>query len=155
MLKRILIPIDNGKPAARAVEAAVELAMQVRARLAILHVIDVTAAYMPELGTPNQNILGQLRRDGERLMASTMSRLPASLKCEQIVVEGEPAGAIISAAREWNADLIVIGNDSRGRSGHFLLGTTADAVIRRAPCPVMALRADARIGEPQSSAAAI
>jgi nucleotide-binding universal stress UspA family protein len=100
MVKRILVAVDNGLPAARAFDAAAELALQVGAELTVLHVIDMTAAFVPQLGS----------------------------------------------AREWPADLIVIGTDSRGRLSHFLLGSTADSIVRRAPCPVVTVRADARIG---------
>jgi nucleotide-binding universal stress UspA family protein len=63
------------------------------------------------------------------------------------MVEGDPAETILNSAREWNADLIVIGSDSRGRLAHFLLGSTADSVIRKASCPVLSVRAAALVRE--------
>ena len=51
--------------------------------------------------------------------------------------EGVPADEIVLAVRTWEADLIVIGTRGRNRVAEFLLGSVADAVIRRAPCPVL------------------
>jgi nucleotide-binding universal stress UspA family protein len=140
MIERILIAIDDSRPAACAVDAAVQLAIQLRARLALLHVVDVTAAFAPELGITNQTMLGDLRQRGYELLGRTLSRVPRSLKIEELMLEGEPAETITNTARDWRADLIVIGSDSRGRLAHFLLGSTADAVIRRSPCPVLTVR---------------
>jgi len=65
--------------------------------------------------------------------------------------EGDPADTILAMAAEWNAELIVIGSDSRGRLAHFLLGSTADSVIRKAKCPVVAVRADVEVTAVASS----
>jgi nucleotide-binding universal stress UspA family protein len=48
---------------------------------------------------------------------------------------------ILSAAREWSADVIVIGTHGRGGVVRLVMGSTADAVVRHAPCPVMIVRA--------------
>ncbi|MBC8106225.1 MAG: universal stress protein [Anaerolineae bacterium] len=56
--------------------------------------------------------------------------------------EGDPADVTVSTAKLCDADPIVIGTDRRGRLAHFLLGSTADSVIRRARCPVLVVRRD-------------
>jgi nucleotide-binding universal stress UspA family protein len=70
-----------------------------------------------------------------------------------MLLEGEPAETIIEAAKEWRADAIVLGSDSRGRLAHFLLGSTADTVIRRAPCPVLTVRQQTEPVKPRRVAA--
>jgi nucleotide-binding universal stress UspA family protein len=142
MFKRILIAIDDGKPAARAVEVGIDFARQVQGEIAILHVVDTAAALTPELGVVDEHRLLDLRRRGESLLSASLSRVPSTLRVTRQLREGDPGETIITTAREWDADLIALGSDSRGRLAHFLLGSTADAVIRRAPCPVITVRQD-------------
>jgi len=56
------------------------------------------------------------------------------------VLEGNPAVEIVKYAQENGADLIVVGTLGRGGLSRFLLGSTAEKVIRTAPCPVMVVR---------------
>jgi nucleotide-binding universal stress UspA family protein len=140
MFKKILIAIDDSAPAACAADAAANLAAQLSARVAIVHVVDVTAAIASEMAVPEQRLLNELRRSGQELLDETEQRLPHGLAVEKIIIECEPAEGILTTADEWDADLIAVGTDSRGRLAHFLLGSTADTVVRRAPCPVMTVR---------------
>jgi nucleotide-binding universal stress UspA family protein len=66
---------------------------------------------------------------------------------------GAAAEEILFAARLWEADLIVMGTRGRSRVAQFVLGSTAEAVIRQAPCPVMTVgHAPERfVGQPKRS----
>ena len=66
--------------------------------------------------------------------------MPVAIRPDHIVREGEPASAIVTAAQDYGADLIVLGTSGRGRLAEFVLGSTTEDVIRRAPCPVMVVR---------------
>jgi nucleotide-binding universal stress UspA family protein len=55
-------------------------------------------------------------------------------------VEGKPADEVIAAAREWTAELIVLGTHGRSGVARAVLGSTAEAVVRHAPCPVVVVR---------------
>jgi len=59
---------------------------------------------------------------------------------EKMVVRGVPFVEIIKTAREKNADLIVIGTHGRTGIDHMLFGSTAEKVVRKAPCPVLTVR---------------
>jgi nucleotide-binding universal stress UspA family protein len=147
MFKRIMIAVDNGPPAARAVDVAVRLAEQVGAKVCLVHVFDPSRAFYSEIQVMDERILSKLKQDGEHILQTACDRVPKHLKVERVLLDGEPSEGILDFAREWHADLIVLGNDSRGRLAHFLLGSTADAVIRRAPCPVMTVRVDSPIDD--------
>jgi len=69
-------------------------------------------------------------------LAKTAGDVPVS--CE--VVVGRPADAIVQAAADADATLIVMGTHGRGKVGHLLLGSVAERVIRQASCPVMTVR---------------
>jgi nucleotide-binding universal stress UspA family protein len=141
--KKVLVAIDGSRPAARALDVAIKLASQIGAQLATVHVVDLSRAFVPELGIADDVMITTLRREGAESLDAACRRVPESLKVERFLVEGEPAETIISTAEDWGADVIVMGSDSRGRLAHFLLGSTADSVIRRSPCPVMTVRVNA------------
>jgi nucleotide-binding universal stress UspA family protein len=159
MFKRILIAINPSEQAQWAVEAGVELAGQLGARIALVHVVNTMFAWVPELAVSEQRLLEDLRQNGAMLLKKTEKRLPASMPHDRIAREGEPAEEIIAAAKDWNADLIVMGTHGRGRFAQFLLGSTAETVLRHAPCPVLmvrqqpaaAARAESLVGAAESS----
>ena len=140
MFRKILIAVDEGGPARRAVEVGVELARTVGAAVAVLHVVDAAIAFRNDLCITDEEMLKDLWERGKQLVTTTVEKLAPTLKCEPMIVEGDPAETIMETASQWGADLIVLGSDGRGRLAHFLLGSTADAVIRRAPCPVLTAR---------------
>jgi universal stress protein A len=140
MVKKILVAIDDSPPSVRAVDVAVDVVQQVNAEVALLHVVDPALAFTRDLAVIQPDLLRELHANGEALLQRAQSRLPHTVTVQRFCLEGEPAEEIVNTAREWEADVIVIGSDSRGRLAHFLLGSTADSVIRRAPCPVLTVR---------------
>ena len=140
MFKRILVAVDESQVSAEAVDVAAQLAAQLGADMGILHVVDDTRAFVPDVAMVDEVVMSELRREGIAALDAACARVPSGLKVERLLIEGEPCDMIVATAHDWHADLIVIGNVSRGRLAHFLLGSTADSVIRRAPCPVVAVR---------------
>jgi len=151
MFKRILVAVDNSLPAGRALDTAVTMAQQLDAQLAVVHVVDWSRAFSPELAMVDQAKMTELRGEGVTVLQEACARVPQDLLEDGYLREGDPADTILAMAAEWNAELIVIGSDSRGRLAHFLLGSTADSVIRKAKCPVVAVRADVEVTAVASS----
>lgn len=78
----------------------------------------------------------------ERLQKIVQAESP-SVKVEihvKLALRPHIAGVILTTAREVNADLIVIATHGRAGVAHFLLGSVAEALVRRAPCPVLTVR---------------
>ena len=141
MNTKILVATDGGAPAIRAVEVAVDLARRLGAELGVVHVVDESRAFVPDLAVLDEAIIADLRRKGLAALDRAYASVGSTVKVKRFLVDGDPAEAIIATAQRWGADLIVIGSDSRGRLAHFLLGSTADSVIRKASCPVVSVRA--------------
>ncbi len=57
-----------------------------------------------------------------------------------MVRDGKPYAEIIRAAKDTNADLIVMASHGRGRLAELLLGSTTDRVVQKAPCAVLVVR---------------
>jgi len=64
----------------------------------------------------------------------------AGLTVEEVIVHGEAAAEIVRVARERDVDLIVISSHGRTGLGRILFGSTAEAVVRHASCPVLVLK---------------
>src|SRR5438034_875869 len=100
MFKKILVAVNDSGPASRAVDVAVQLTEQVGSQIGVLHVIDTSLAFMPDLGISDDTTMTELRRQGGRALDSACARVPAALKPLRLLAEGEPADSIIAAARE-------------------------------------------------------
>jgi nucleotide-binding universal stress UspA family protein len=127
---KILITVDDGPIAAHAADLGIDLAKSLGAELAFIHVIDPSLGYAPEGGVAAAELIAIAKRDGKRLVDSFRDRaLPLSVL--EFVPVGKPAGSFIEAAREWSADLILVG--SHGRSGvpRAFIGSVAEAPANR------------------------
>lgn len=137
VFRRILIAVDSSEPSTWAMAVGARLAGQVGARVGLLHVIDVSRGFRPEFEFIPEGLMAEFRRAAEELLDRVQSALPAGVPVERIVREGDPRTGIAAAADEWGADLVVIGSHGHGAVARFLLGSTAEAAVRRAHCPVL------------------
>src|SRR5262249_33247405 len=65
---------------------------------------------------------------------------PAEVRVEHRLAEGDAAAEILRVARETNCDLVVMGTHGRKGLGRLLMGSVAEQVVRKAPCPVLTLK---------------
>lgn len=144
MFRRILVGVDKSKQAEWATEVAGQLASAVGARIALVHTYRVDPGYSPELAMPIEDLLLELRDSGLNILKVHRRMLPSSLEVEEMLIEGDAASQIVAAADSWHADLILMGTHGRGRLAQFLVGSTAESVIRMARCPVMTVAHEPR-----------
>ena len=141
--RKILVAVDESVFAARAADVGFDLARSLGAEVAIIHVVDPSVvAYAPEGGIPARELVALAQQNGKRLVAAFSQRAalqPASL---EFIHVGKPATEIVKAAKDWPADLIVIGSHGRGGVERLLLGSVAEGVMRHAACPVLVVRAE-------------
>jgi nucleotide-binding universal stress UspA family protein len=147
MFNRILIGIDDSESARRAVLLAADLQAKFGSRVALLHAINTPVPYGPEMIDESRELEKIWMERSAELVKSMRSLFPAGAQVESFVVTGPPADQLISHAESWNADVVIVGNHNRGAISRFLLGSTADRVVRRSPCPVLVAR------EPQDTPA--
>ncbi|HEY2585475.1 MAG TPA: universal stress protein [Tepidisphaeraceae bacterium] len=142
---RVLVGVDDdGGPSLAAAEMAQRIAGRRHARMALVHAIPQSTEFMPEYGIPVEDRLGpHVRETGEVFLASFLIPAPGTSGVERSVREGDAARELLSAAADWNADLIVIGTHGRHGLGRLILGSTAERVACKAPCPVLCVGAAA------------
>ncbi len=138
-LKTILVPIDFSKTSQKALEYAVPLARQFEAKITLLHAIEpqpypADLTYVP-MGKdfPIQPLEEELNALAKRTIE------PRFLK-DVIVRVGTAFEVITNVAWDCEADLIVITTHGYTGLKHVFMGSTAERVVRHAPCPVFVVR---------------
>lgn len=142
MIKRILFATDFSRWAQRAEDYACALACSWKATLTVLSVAEFPPGLNPDY-VVNQQYLADLLQNASTQLVDLKGRAGRrGIAVTTRVATGIPSEEVITAARAEDSDLIVVG--TRGKTGlaHVLLGSTAERVIRGAPCPVLAVRTE-------------
>lgn len=132
--KKILFPTDFSTCSDAGLGHATALAKETGAKLLILHVEEPPPAYgAGEMyyGVPNPD-----NPTLRRMLADVIPTDP-SVPYEHRLVVGDPASEIVAIANEEGADLIVMGTHGRTGLKRLLMGSVAEAVVRKANCPVI------------------
>lgn len=136
-LRRILVPVDFSGCSRKALEYGRSFARQFNAELVLLHVIDLPVSG----GLPMEPVLPDL--EAPETVAkdlATWAREAGGPSTKAVIRTGPAWAEIVEAADEGNVDLIVVGTHGRTGLAHLLLGSTAEKVMREAPCPVLVVR---------------
>jgi nucleotide-binding universal stress UspA family protein len=136
----ILFPTDFSTASDAALPHAEVLAKQKSASLLILHVEEPPLAY-----GGGELYYGLPEPSSERILKMLEDVKPSdpSVPCTHRLTMGDPAGVIVRIAAEEGAEMIVLGTHGRSGMTRMLMGSVAEAVVRRAPCPVLVYRAAA------------
>jgi nucleotide-binding universal stress UspA family protein len=137
VFRKIMVAVDASERSLWAVEVGVRLAEELSAELALVTVKEPPSPRATELGLIEPALDASSGPTPEDILDRAQFHCPAAAGAVRVVRFGGPSEQIVAAAEQWGADLIVMGTHARGRLGRFLLGSTADAVVRRAACPVL------------------
>ncbi|MBZ0108571.1 MAG: universal stress protein [Candidatus Scalindua rubra] len=140
-LKKILCPIDYSEYSKEALKYAVSLAIKDKAKLYLLHVIDLRA-FEDNFNVirPTQITNEIIKHHKSRLLDFIPEKIRNELKVEVLVVQGIPFAGIIEISKKKKIDMIVMGSHGRTGITHILLGSVAEKVTRKAPCPVLIVK---------------
>ncbi len=143
-LKKILVPLDFSDFATKALRYAVRFAEQFGATLVLVHVVE-PVHYPESIIIPPA--MEETNRKRLRLARATLAefvkqQVSAGIAIEAVTRLGQPFAEITAAAKDFDADLIVIATHGHTGLKHLLLGSVAERVVRLAPCPVLTVRAN-------------
>ncbi len=143
-INKILYPTDFSDPSAYALNYAAEMAKLFDAELELLHVMldesQLVSFYLPQITVQN------LAKDMEEGATAKLQEFIANAKVlegvryKYTMAKGIADEEIVRVAQESGTDLIVIGTHGRTGFEHVLFGSTAEKVVRKAPCPVLSVR---------------
>jgi nucleotide-binding universal stress UspA family protein len=142
-LMKLLIAIDGSTFSAAATQAVIAEAKRDGTEIQAIHVVDTRKRLLPEVAALDTEVMNApaQRRSAEALVEATARLLRAEgLNTTTVVVWGDPRLKIIEAAKEWSADLIVLGAHGRSGLNGFLMGSVSDAVAHYALCSVEIVR---------------
>lgn len=146
VLKRILVPIDFSDCSKKALQYALPLAKQHQAALTLLYVVPPAYGAV-DYGPGHYGAIdcaqleaGMKQVGQNQLVKMAMNEVRGEVSADTLVRVGSPAVNIIEVARDLPADLIVISTHGRTGLKHVLLGSVAEYVVQRAPCPVFVVR---------------
>jgi nucleotide-binding universal stress UspA family protein len=135
--KKILFPTDFSAFSDGALDQATALARDAGAALLIVHVEEPAIAY-----GGGEMYYGVLEPDHATLRKVLGGVVPSDpqVPYEHRLLSGDPAEAIVQLAEEEHVEMIVMGTHGRTGLRRLLMGSVAEAVVRRAPCPVLTLK---------------
>lgn len=151
--KHILVPTDLSEGAEQALAYACELAIKLDAEVHLLNVLGLPALGVPELGLAmTSSVIDQMVVDNQNALAQLAQTKCTARRGQVLVKCGDARDVINQTAKELGIDLIVMGTHGRRGLSRALLGSTAEIVVRTAPCAVLTVRLTDDAGAKQSAA---
>ena len=142
-INKVLVPIDFSDYSKSALRYAVNFAKSFNAEIILIYVVE-PVIYPPDfsmgqIAMPSINTEWDDRAKDE-LQKLAKSEIIGAVKVKTIIKTGKPFVEIIETAKEENVDFIIIATHGHSGVEHILFGSTAEKVVRKAPCPVLTLR---------------
>jgi nucleotide-binding universal stress UspA family protein len=146
-LRKILVPIDFSEYSKKALHYAIPFAQQFHAKILLLYVVEPTIYpadfSFGQIGMPN--VENELRVKGEQELQDLITNeIKGVVPAEGLVKVGLPFVEVVSYAKEEGIDLIIVATHGHTGVEHVLFGSTAEKIVRKAPCPVLVVRSDER-----------
>ena len=144
-VRRILLPTDFSGCANYALPYAAAIARAVNATVICVNVVE---PIVPAVGYTGMAEAMPIAEMSEQMEDSAERELPDVMRCEElrglkveeVIGHGDAAAEIVRVADEQNVDLIVISSHGRTGLGRIIFGSTAEAVVRHARCPVLVVK---------------
>jgi len=138
-LKNILVPLDLSEMSLKSLRYAVPFAGQFGGKITLLHVLrpPVCTSDFPYPGPAGLDHLDVMER---RLEETRRAEIPAEIPVDLIVRQGFAFESIIQTAHDIHADLVIASTHGYTGLSRALIGSTAENIVRHAPCPVLVVR---------------
>ncbi len=145
MYRRILVPVDGSKASFKGLDEAIKWSQSIGATLKVLHVVNeivLDPGYAPSVYYEQMVI--NMRQMGKEVLANA----EAKARKQNVPVASElverigsrVADCIIQAAKDWQAEMIVMGTHGRRGLSRLAMGSDAELVLRQSPVPVLMVR---------------
>lgn len=137
--KKVLVPVDFSDCSSQALDYALAFARHLRAGLTLLHVIHVNyyAAGADFATYDYPELLEETHRAGEKQLGNLARSIRKKYPVNTVLQSGHPGSLIVDTARQLGVGLIITSTHGRTGFKRAFLGSTAEHVVRHAPCPVL------------------
>jgi nucleotide-binding universal stress UspA family protein len=141
LYRRILLPVDDSEATREGLRELASFVSQEAHEVCLIHVVQMRSEESYPEGTVGDMMLGPLREAGNRVLDSAHAKLAEQgILADRILAEAhrETAAELIGKyARQWQADLIVMGTHARHGVVRLVLGSQTAEVVRASPVPVL------------------
>jgi len=142
MFKKILVAYDGSDHAIRALDIAIDIAKKYEAKLDIVEVVDTAAllgmGVAPIPGEVIQQVYNKAKNDVDS--AKSKAQQQGVKEVESVVLEGDPATAILEYASKNGVDLIVTGSRGLSTFKRIILGSVSTKIVQDSKIPVLVVR---------------
>jgi nucleotide-binding universal stress UspA family protein len=145
MYGKILVPVDGSETSTRGLTEAIKIAKAQGSQLRLVNIVNeyiLDITYAPGLFA--ENLIESLVKAGRKVLDSAEKAAQREgVKAESVLIEsigGVAADLILAQAKQWQADLIVMGTHGRRGLARLVMGSDAEQVVRAATVPVMLVR---------------
>jgi nucleotide-binding universal stress UspA family protein len=150
-LRRAIVAVDGSPASERALDALTRFPLPADVELKVTHVLRPSDLRLPATlvaALNSQEVVDRYEREcraiGERIVRHAQDLIDLAGRAAVTEVRyGSAADELIAAAREWEADLIVVGSENRSALGRLFLGSVSSRVLHHAPCSVLIARSPA------------
>lgn len=142
-ISHMLVPLDFSGKSRQALVYALPLARHFRARISLLHVIELPTQPAESGGfviNVYQDVRPQRQAAARRLEQMAARLVPKELRGHNLIGIGSASGVIIDTIRRQHIDMVVLSTKGRSGLARIVLGSTAEYVVRHAACPVLTIR---------------
>lgn len=144
ILNHILVPIDFSDNSKKALRYALPLATTFNATISVIYVVE-PAVFPSDFGFGQMSfpdVEKEMYDKAESELRQIVADLNSDVKISSVIKSGIPFVEVTTYASDENVDLIVLATHGRTGVEHILFGSTAEKIIRKAPCPVLIVRAE-------------
>ncbi|MDT7875858.1 MAG: universal stress protein [Sulfolobaceae archaeon] len=142
MFKKILVAYDGSDHAIRALDIAIDIAKKYEAKLDIVEVVDTAAllgmGVAPIPGEVIQQVYNKAKNDVDS--AKSKAQQQGVKEVESVVLEGDPATAILEYASKNGVDLIVTGSRGLSTFKRIILGSVSTKIVQDSKIPVLVIK---------------
>jgi nucleotide-binding universal stress UspA family protein len=134
-IKKIVVAADH--ECHPAIDAALSLGKPFGAEVVIVFVLNPMIGVVSEAGYVDSQTIEVQREHAREVLKNITEQLPTNALAFTYLLEGDPSEEIVQTAKDFDADMIVMGTHRRGALKRFFLGSVSQAVVRKAHCPVL------------------
>jgi universal stress protein A len=139
--RKILCPIDFDDNSLRVLDKAIESARHFGAAVVLVHAVPLVVQF-GDVPIP-VDLYEQQEKAARARLGEIAGQKLGGVEHESVVYTGDVVGSILHAIEKFQPDLLVMATHGRSGLAHFFLGSVAEAVVRKARCPVLTIRSGA------------
>lgn len=144
--KNIVVPTDGSVNSKRALEHAVLLATSMQASITLVYVANIVSVISNFDQIPNasgyvtEQVALDMEEEGKGVLEEFSKEIPQDVEVKSVFEVGSPGPAVLSVAKKYEADLIVMGSRGLGPLKGLFMGSVSRYVVTHAPCPVLIVK---------------